>query len=92
METIALNGMEEVGSDFVEKIIYWNQKLMKKLDLIYWLPDAEKVLTDIKEDEEIYLDKWFEHSVEIFARIPTISLPITVITALILSSVKYPKF
>ena len=65
METIALNGMEEVGSDFVEKIIYWNQKLMKKLDLIYWLPDAEKVLTDIKEDEEIDLDKWFEHSVEV---------------------------
>lgn len=65
METIALNGMEEVGSDFVEKIIYWNQKLMKKLDLIYWLPDSEKVLTDIKEDEEIDLDKWFEHSVEV---------------------------
>ena len=65
METIALNGMEEVGSDFVEKIIYWNQKLMKKLDLIYWLPDADKVLTDIKEDEEIDLDKWFEHSVEV---------------------------
>ena len=65
METIALNGMEEVGSDFVEKIIYWNQKLMKKLDLIYWLPDAEKVLTDIKEDEEIDIDKWFEHSVEV---------------------------
>ena len=38
---------------------------MKKLDLIYWLPDAEKVLTDIKEDEEIDLDKWFEHSVEV---------------------------
>ena len=65
METIALNGMEEVCSDFVEKIIYWNQKLMKKLDLIYWLPDAEKILTDIKEDEEIDLDKWFEHSVEV---------------------------
>ena len=65
METIALNSMEEVGSDFVEKIIYWNQKLMKKLDLIYWLPDADKVLTDIKEDEEVDLEKWFEHSVEI---------------------------
>ena len=25
----------KVGSDFCEKIIYWNQKLMKKLDLIY---------------------------------------------------------
>lgn len=65
MEAIALNAMEEVSSDFVEKIIYWNQKLMKKLDLIYWLPDADKVLGEINEDEEVDLDKWFEHSVEI---------------------------
>jgi hypothetical protein len=65
METIALNSIEEVSSDFVEKIIYWNQRLMKKLDLIYRLPDSEKVLTDIKEDEEIDPEKWLEHSVEV---------------------------
>ena len=65
METIALNSLEEVGSDFVDKIIYWNQKLMKKLDLIYWLPDGEKVLVDVKEDEEVDVEKWFEHSVEV---------------------------
>ena len=65
IETIALNSMEEVSDDFVEKIIYWNQKLMKKLDLIYWLPDAEKVLTDVKEDEEIDPERWLEHAVEV---------------------------
>lgn len=65
VETITLAAMEEVSDDFVEKIIYWNKKLMKKLDLIYWLPDADKFLTDVKQDEEVDLDKWFEHSVEI---------------------------
>ena len=65
VETIVLHSMEEVSQEFVEKIIYWNKKLMKKLDLIYWLPNSEKVLTDFKDDEEVELDKWFEHSVEV---------------------------
>lgn len=42
---------EYVGDEFVEKMIYWNQKLMKKLDLIYWLPCAEKVFSS-EENEE----------------------------------------
>jgi hypothetical protein len=65
VETITLNSMEEVGDEFVEKIIYWNKKLMKKLDLIYWLPDADKILPEIKDDEEIDLEKWFAHSAEV---------------------------
>lgn len=65
VEAIALNGIKEVSEDFVEKIIYWNQKLMKKLDLIYWLPDSSKVLTEVKEDEEVDIDKWIEHSIEV---------------------------
>lgn len=44
IETMSLSGVGEVSSDFVEKIIYWNQKLMKKLDLIYWLPDSDSIL------------------------------------------------
>lgn len=42
---------EYVGDEFVEKMIYWNQKLMKKLDLIYWLPCAEKVFSSEESEE-----------------------------------------
>lgn len=30
---------DDVDDEFVEKIIYWSKKLIKKLDLILWLPD-----------------------------------------------------
>lgn len=65
VQTLVLHEAEEVREEFVEKIVYWNKKLMKKLDLIYWLPDADKVLKDVKEDEEVDLDKWFEHMEEV---------------------------
>ena len=42
---------EYVDDEFVEKMIYWNQKLMKKLDLIYWLPCSEKVFTPEETEE-----------------------------------------
>lgn len=78
-EVLLYNWSGDVSEDFVEKIIYWNQKLMKKLDLIYWLPDSDKILDEntIKRfenlseketltDEEIEeLDKWDEHQLEI---------------------------
>ena len=44
--------MEDYVSDeFVEKMIYWNQKLMKKLDLIYWLPCSEKFFSEQETEE-----------------------------------------
>lgn len=69
----------EASDEFVEKIIYWNQKLMKKLDLIYWLPDSDKVVDaeGIKRFEELAeketltaeesaeLDKWDAHQIEV---------------------------
>lgn len=63
-ETMALYAMEEVGADFVEKMIYWNRKLMQKLDLIYWLASPDKIL-ELKEDEEVEYEKYFEHQMEV---------------------------
>ena len=63
-ETMALYAMEEVSDEFVEKMIYWNRKLMQKLDLIYWLASPEKVL-EVKEDEEVEYEKYFEHQLEV---------------------------
>lgn len=66
-ETMVLYGMEEVSSDFVEKMIYWNQRCMKKLDLIYWWASAEKII-EIKEDtdvDKIEDDVYYEHQLEV---------------------------
>ena len=66
-ETLVLYGMEEVSSDFVEKMIYWNQRCMKKLDLIYWWASADKII-EIKEDtdfEKIEDDVYYEHQLEV---------------------------
>ena len=63
-ETMALYAMEEVSDDFVEKMIYWNRKLMQKLDLIYWLASPDKIL-ELKEDEEVEYEKYFEHQLEV---------------------------
>lgn len=63
-ETMALYAMEEVSDDFVEKMIYWNRKLMQKLDLIYWLASPDKIL-ELKEDEEVEYEKYFEHQMEV---------------------------
>lgn len=63
-ETMALYAMEEVGDDFVEKMIYWNRKLMQKLDLIYWLASPDKIL-ELKDDEEVEYEKYFEHQMEV---------------------------
>lgn len=63
-ETMALYAMEEVGADFVEKMIYWNRKLMQKLDLIYWLASPDKIL-ELKDDEEVEYEKYFEHQMEV---------------------------
>lgn len=63
-ETMTLYGMEEVSEEFVEKIIYWNRKLMQKLDLIYWLASPEKVI-EIKDDEEVEYEKFYEHQLEV---------------------------
>lgn len=63
-ETMALYAMEEVGADFVEKMIYWNRKLMQKLDLIYWLASPDKIL-ELKDDEEVEYEKYFEHQLEV---------------------------
>lgn len=46
VEVLECNSNGYVSEDFVEKMIYWNQKLMKKLDLIYWLPDSDKILSE----------------------------------------------
>ena len=64
VETMALYAMEEVGADFVEKMIYWNRKLMQKLDLIYWLASPDKIL-ELKDDEEVEYEKYFEHQMEV---------------------------
>lgn len=66
-ETLALYNYEEVSEEFVEKMIYWNQRCMKKLDLIYWWSSAEKIL-EIKEDDDV--DKidgeaYYEHQLEV---------------------------
>lgn len=63
-ETMALYGMEQVSEEFVEKMIYWNKKLMQKLDLIYWLASPEKVI-EIKEDEQVEYEKYYEHQLEV---------------------------
>ena len=63
-ETMALYAMEEVSDDFVEKMIYWNRKLMQKLELIYWLASPDKIL-ELKEDEEVEYEKYFEHQLEV---------------------------
>lgn len=63
-ETMTLYGMEEVSEEFVEKMIYWNRKLMQKLDLIYWLASPEKVI-EIKDDEEVEYEKFYEHQLEV---------------------------
>lgn len=39
-----------VSDDFVETIIYKNKKIIKKLDLIYWMP-SEKFFTEPNEEE-----------------------------------------
>ena len=64
VETMALYAMEEVGEDFVEKMIYWNRKLMQKLDLIYWLASPDKIL-ELKDDEEVEYEKYYEHQLEV---------------------------
>lgn len=63
-EAMALYAMEEVGDDFVEKMIYWNRKLMQKLDLIYWLASPEKII-ELKDDEEVEYEKYYEHQLEV---------------------------
>jgi hypothetical protein len=63
-ETMALYAMEEVSDEFVEKMIYWNRKLMQKLDLIYWLASPDKIL-ELKDDEEVEYEKYFEHQMEV---------------------------
>lgn len=63
-ETMALYGMEEVSDEFVEKMIYWNRKLMQKLDLIYWLPSPDKII-ELKDDEEVEYEKYYEHQLEV---------------------------
>lgn len=63
-ETMTLYGMEEVSEEFVEKMIYWNRKLMQKLDLIYWLASPEKVI-EIKDDEEVEYEKFYDHQLEV---------------------------
>jgi hypothetical protein len=63
-ETMALYGMEEVSEEFVEKMIYWNRKLMQKLDLIYWLASPEKII-ELKDDEEVEYEKFYEHQLEV---------------------------
>jgi hypothetical protein len=63
-ETMALYAMEEVSDQFVEKMIYWNRKLMQKLDLIYWLASPDKIL-ELKDDEEVEYEKYFEHQTEV---------------------------
>lgn len=56
-----LNMDDYVSDDFVEKMIYWNQKLMQKLDLIYWLPCSEKFFTEQEmEDFKKYGDTPYE--------------------------------
>ena len=62
-----LYNMEEVSSDFVEKMIYWNQRCMKKLDLIYWWACADNVI-EIKEDtdvDKIEDEVYYEHLLEV---------------------------
>lgn len=63
-ETMTLYGMEEVSDEFVEKMIYWNRKLMQKLDLIYWLPSPDKII-ELKDDEEVEYEKYYEHQLEV---------------------------
>ena len=67
VETLALYNYEEVGEEFVEKMIYWNQRCMKKLDLIYWWSSSEKIL-EIKEDDDVDKidgDAYYEHQLEV---------------------------
>lgn len=62
VEVMVAAKFEMVSEDFVEKMIYWNQRYMKKLDLIYWQPDSAKCLKEIAdepENDEEY-NKWFE--------------------------------
>lgn len=74
VETMALSCLDEVSEDFVEKIIYWNQKLMKKLDLIYWLPCSEVIMSEEElnkidelegEEKEAAYDKFDNHQLEV---------------------------
>ena len=79
VDTLIWNDCNEVSDEFVEKIIYWNQKLMKKLDLIYWLPEADAIVSEetlkhfeelaekeiLTADESKELDKWDAHYMEI---------------------------
>lgn len=67
VETLALYNYEEVSEEFVEKMIYWNQRCMKKLDLIYWWSSSEKIL-EIKEDDDVDKidgDAYYEHQLEV---------------------------
>ena len=74
VETMALSCLDEVSEDFVEKIIYWNQKLMKKLDLIYWLPCSEMIMSEEElnkidelegEEKEAAYEKFDNHQIEV---------------------------
>ncbi len=70
-EVMALYSIEEVSEDFVEKMIYWNRKLMQKLDLIYWLPSPQKVIKQTEsqdgqsDQQEVDLQIFFNSQLEI---------------------------
>ena len=47
-ETLLYNSLDAVNDDFVSEMIYKNKKILKKLDLIYWMP-SDKIFNDEKE-------------------------------------------
>lgn len=51
-----------VSEDFVERIIYHNKKLMKKLDVIYWLPNS--TITEDSKVEDIQLENIYNNFYE----------------------------
>ena len=42
-----------VSEDFWDKMVYWNKKLLSKLDMVYWFPSADNYLKEeeLKETE-----------------------------------------
>lgn len=76
VQAIVMSSIEEVSEQFVDKMIYWNRKLMKKLDMIYWLPSGDKVIVEKQTKDEqnqiqcqnqtqIQFEQWYDSQIQI---------------------------
>lgn len=69
-EAVIANQKGEVSDDVVEKLIYYNKKLMRKLDAIFWIPNElteEHEGTELESLEAVYGNLWQEYQDNIAA-------------------------